>query len=171
MQTWIALLRAVNVGGTGKLPMADLRALCERAGFTDVRTLIASGNVVLRSPGDERLVRSRLEAALLAYAGKPVGVLVRAPAELGRVLADNPFQDSPGNRVLAMFLDAPPPDDALDGLRHRTTERLALGTREIYIDYRDADTMRGSRLALPVGREGTTRNMNTIARLLAMADG
>ena len=49
MNTYIALLRAVNVGGTGKLPMAELRTLCESAGFKDVRTYIASGNVLLRS--------------------------------------------------------------------------------------------------------------------------
>jgi hypothetical protein len=49
METYIALLRAVNVGGTGKLPMAELRAMCEDAGFRDVRTYIASGNVVFRS--------------------------------------------------------------------------------------------------------------------------
>ena len=171
MQTWIVLLRAVNVGGTGKLPMAELKALCERAGFTDVRTLIASGNVVLRGAGGEREVKSRLEAALAAHVGQAVGVLVRSPVQLRAVLEDNPFPDSPANRVLAMFLDAPPAGDALDGVRHRTVERLAPGTREIYIDYVDAETMRRSRMVLPVAREGTTRNMNTIARLVAMAQG
>ena len=50
MTVFIALLRAVNVGGTGKLPMTKLRAMCEAAGFTDVRTYIASGNVVFGSP-------------------------------------------------------------------------------------------------------------------------
>lgn len=139
------------------------------AGFADVRTLIASGNVVLRGTGGEREVKARLEAALLAHVGQPVGVLVRSPAQLRAVLEDNPFPDSPGNRVVAMFLDAPPAADALDGVRHRTVERLAPGAREIYIDYVDADTMRGSKMVLPVGREGTTRNMNTIAKLVAMA--
>ncbi|HEY0489493.1 MAG TPA: DUF1697 domain-containing protein, partial [Telluria sp.] len=49
MTTFIALLRAVNVGGTGKLPMTELKAMCEAAGFTNVRTYIASGNVVFDS--------------------------------------------------------------------------------------------------------------------------
>ncbi|RZA31633.1 MAG: DUF1697 domain-containing protein, partial [Lysobacteraceae bacterium] len=49
MSTYVALLRAVNVGGTGKLPMAELRQLCEASGFAGVRTYIASGNVVLQS--------------------------------------------------------------------------------------------------------------------------
>jgi uncharacterized protein (DUF1697 family) len=49
MTRYIALLRAVNVGGTGKLPMAELRSMCESVGFTNVRTYIASGNVVFDS--------------------------------------------------------------------------------------------------------------------------
>ena len=49
MTKYVALLRAVNVGGTGKLPMAELRAMCESIGFAKVRTYIASGNVVFES--------------------------------------------------------------------------------------------------------------------------
>jgi hypothetical protein len=71
------LLRAVNVGGTGKLPMRELVAMCEDAGFSDTRTYIASGNVVFRSGLDEAAVRGPARR-LKAYAGKPVGVLVRS---------------------------------------------------------------------------------------------
>src|SRR6478735_3955744 len=56
MTTYIALLRAVNVGGTGKLPMSELKAMCEKAGFTQVRTYIASGNVVFTSRKSETAV-------------------------------------------------------------------------------------------------------------------
>ena len=69
MNNYIALLRAVNVGGTGKLPMAELRAMCESAGFRDVRTYIASGNVVLRSASTAAQVKAALEAPLMRYAG------------------------------------------------------------------------------------------------------
>ena len=75
MPTYVVLLRAVNVGGTGKLPMGELRTMCRNLGFTDVRTYIASGNLVMTSTGSANAVKSRLEDALLAYAGKPVGVL------------------------------------------------------------------------------------------------
>ena len=78
MSVHVALLRAVNVGGTGKLPMVELVAMCEDAGFTDVRTYIASGNVVFRSGLGEAGVRKALGQRLQAYAGKPVGVWVRA---------------------------------------------------------------------------------------------
>ena len=113
MITYIALLRAVNVGGTGKLPMTDLKAMCEDAGFTDVRTYIASGNVVFRSKASAAKVKSALETRLAAHAGKPVGVVVRTHAELAAVLKANPFPKAAQNRAVAIFLDAPPPNDAL----------------------------------------------------------
>ena len=171
METFIALLRAVNVGGTGKLPMEDLRALCAAAGFRDVRTYIASGNVVLRSAKSEGQVKQAMEAALQGYAGKPVGVLVRSAAEMRAVLAANPFADSPPNRVVAIFLDDAPPADALEQAKGRRNERIALGRREIFVDYADADGMRDSKLQIPAAEAGTARNMNTVAKLVEMVQG
>ncbi|HEU5116773.1 MAG TPA: DUF1697 domain-containing protein, partial [Isosphaeraceae bacterium] len=69
MTTYLALLRAVNVGGTGKLPMSDLRALCEAAGFTNVRTYIASGNVLFETENSARQIKTKLESRLAEYAG------------------------------------------------------------------------------------------------------
>jgi len=103
MAAYVALLRAVNVGGTGKLPMVELKAMCERAGFGKVRTYIASGNVVFDSRETEGPVKATLEAALAAYAGKPVGVLVRTASELTKVLANNPFPDALPNRTVVIF--------------------------------------------------------------------
>lgn len=167
MHSYVALLRAVNVGGTGKLPMAELRAMCERAGFADARTYIASGNVVFRSALAERAVVVALESRLAAYAGKPVGVLVRTAAEMAAVLAANPFPDAPGNRVVAIFLDTPPPADALAHASGCRDEALALGRREIYVHY--GSGMADSRLRIPAAKAGTARNINTVARLAAMA--
>ena len=85
MTAFIALLRAVNVGGTGKLSMSDLKAMCEAAGFAKVATYIASGNVVFESGWSRPAqVKSALEARLEAYAGKRVGVVVRTSAPDGR---------------------------------------------------------------------------------------
>ena len=69
MTAYVALLRAVNVGGTGKLAMTELAAMCADAGFTDVKTYIASGNVVFRSSLPEAQVRAALDKRLEAYAG------------------------------------------------------------------------------------------------------
>jgi uncharacterized protein (DUF1697 family) len=167
MNNYIALLRAVNVGGTGKLPMADLRAMCESAGFQDVRTYIASGNVVLRSASIAAQVKASLEASLMRYAGKPVGVLVRTGAEMAAVLAANPFPKAAPNRVVAIFLDNAPPTDALTTLSHQDGEEVVLGRRELYVHY--GEGMADSKLRIPAAKTGTGRNMNTVARLAAMA--
>ena len=92
MKTYVALLRAVNVGGTGKLPMSTLKQMCEEVGLKQVRTYIASGNIVFKSDTEEAEIKSALEGRLQAYAGKPVGVLVRSAGEMAAVLARNPFR-------------------------------------------------------------------------------
>jgi len=167
MPKYIALLRAVNVGGTGKLPMAELKAMCEQAGFARVRTFIASGNVVFDSGQNEKKVVAALAARLEIYAGKPVGVLVRTGPEMAAVLAANPFAGEPPHRVMAVFLDGAPPLDALDHVAGRKSERIALGQREIYVHY--VDGMADSRLKIAAATTGTARNMNTVAKLAAMA--
>lgn len=167
MTPYIALLRAVNVGGTGKLPMAELRAMCEDAGFRRVRTYIASGNVVFDSDRTPAQVKAALEKRLAAYPGKPVGVVVRRRDELARVLAAQPFAGAAPNRVVVIFLDDPPPADTLETLRHRRDEQVVPGEREIYVHY--GEGMADSRLVIPAARAGTGRNLNTIARLIEMA--
>jgi uncharacterized protein (DUF1697 family) len=169
MTAFIALLRAVNVGGTGKLPMSELKAMCEAAGFKAVRTYIASGNVVFESDLPEAKVKAALEAALHAYAGKPVGAMVRTGAEMAQVLKANPFPHAATNRTVAIFLDHAPPADALDHISGKQTEELALGTREIYVHY--GDGMAHTKLKIPAAKTGTARNMNTVAKLAEMAAG
>lgn len=169
VRTFIALLRAVNVGGTGKLPMADLRAMCEALGFQDVRTYIASGNVVFRTTSSAAKAKAALEGALHEYAGKPVGAVVRTAEELARALAANPFAHAAPNRAVLIFLDAPPPADALDAAKHRKDEQIALGEREIYVHYGEA--MADSRLVIPAAKAGTARNLSTVAKLIEMAKG
>jgi uncharacterized protein (DUF1697 family) len=167
LTTYIALLRAVNVGGTGKLPMADLKTMCLDAGFEDVRTYIASGNVVFRSKLPAAKVKSTLEARLADYAGGPVGVAVRTAAELDAILNANPFPKAAQNHVVAIFLDAPPPKDALKHASGQKREEMRLGTREIFVHY--ADGIGTSKLKIPAAKSGTGRNMKTVAKLVEMA--
>jgi uncharacterized protein (DUF1697 family) len=167
MGSFVALLRAVNVGGTGKLPMSDLKDICEELGFGAIRTFIASGNVVFTSRKSEAAIKAALEKRLQAYAGKPVGVLVRSAAEMAQVLSDNPFPEAAPNRTMAVFLDRAPPADALTGIRGQHGEEIRLGRREIYILYDQG--MGTSKLVIPVARTGTARNMNTVATLAKMA--
>ena len=169
MPTFIALLRAVNVGGTGKLPMTDLTRLCSRAGFENVKTYIASGNVVFDCNKSAAEVKAALEASLKRYAGKPVGVVVRTGTEMAAVLAANPFPEAPPNRAVAIFLDESPPRNALDAITGQQDEKVALGRREIYVWY--GEGMARSKLKIPAAARGTARNMNTVAKLAAMARG
>lgn len=167
MTTFIALLRAVNVGGTGKLSMADLRSLCEDANFGDVRTYIASGNVIFESTRSEAAVKKTLEQRLLAHAGKPIGVVVRTADEMAEVLRRNPFPDAAARHTVAIFLDAPPPPTTLESIAGRVDEEVRLGQREIYVCY--GGNMGRTKLKIPAAKNGTARNMNTVATLASMA--
>jgi uncharacterized protein (DUF1697 family) len=167
MPTYVALLRAVNVGGTGKLAMSRLKSICGDAGFDRVETYIASGNVVFASPAKPANVKAELEARLATELGKPVGVVVRTAAEMAAVLAANPFPNAEPNRAYALFLDAAPSRDALDHVKGRNDEEIALGKREIFIHYPSG--MGRSRLRIPAASASTARNMNTVAKLAEMA--
>lgn len=167
MPTYIALLRAVNVGGTGKLPMAELKAMCIAEAFTKVQTYIASGNVVFTAKQSASKVKTALETRLQAYAGKAVGVIVRTPEEMAAILKSNPFPRSAPNWTVAIFLDHPPPADALDHIRGRKDEEVRLGKREIYVAY--GAGIGRSKLKIPAAEKGTARNINTIAKLVELA--
>jgi uncharacterized protein (DUF1697 family) len=167
MAVFVALLRAVNVGGTGTLPMSELRQLCEDAGFEDVKTYIQSGNVVFWSRLATAKVRQRLEAALGKKMGKSVGVFVRTPEELEAITRRNPFRAAAPNRVLVLFLDSAPPADALATLEIPGREEVEPSGREVFVHYPDG--MGRSKLKLPFAGAATGRNLNTVRRLLELA--
>lgn len=166
MTGYVALLRAVNVGGTGKLPMTVLAEMCEAAGFRSVRTYIASGNVVFQSDATEDEVRAGLETRLRVYAGRDVGIVVRAGSEIADVLARNPFAEASGSRVIALFVDGALPRDPLDGVTGLKSEQIRLGKRELFVLYPDG--IGTTRLRIPAEKQGTARNMNTVAKLAEM---
>jgi uncharacterized protein (DUF1697 family) len=164
---FIALLRAVNVGGTGKLPMKDLAALFEEAGFARVETYIASGNVVFESDRAPATVKKDLEKRLSARMGSPQTVILRTSDEMQAVLRDNAFPKAPGNFAHAVFLDAAPPADAIASAKGVADEEIRLGHREIYVHYPSGAGR--SKLRIPAAANGTARNMNTVAKLAEMA--
>ena len=165
----VALLRAVNVGGTGKLPMTELKSMCDSSGFVNARTYIASGNVVFESKLTEAAVKAKLEKCLASYAGKPVDVMVRTGPEMAAILAKNPFKSRAPNATVAIFLDERPPKDALKTITGQAEQEVALGTREIYVHY--GAGMGRSKLKIPAAKKGTARNMNTVAKLADWANG
>jgi uncharacterized protein (DUF1697 family) len=164
---YIAFLRAINVGGTGMLPMAELRALCETAGFRDVTTYIQSGNVLFRSKLARHRVREKLESALADKLGKPVGVLLRTPEELRSIVERNPFPRAAPNRLIVFFLEAPLERGTVGALSAPGKEELAEHGAEVYVHYPDGQGQ--SKLKLPFAKTGTGRNLNTIRKMLDLA--
>jgi uncharacterized protein (DUF1697 family) len=167
MTTFVLLLRALNVGGTGILPMSELKAICSGAGFARVRTYIASGNVVLESALAEKAVKTSVERALEKATGSKIDVMVRSAAEIAQVLKDNPFAKAPPPLTVAIFLDEKPPADCLSRVKGLNDEEIVLGKREIYVYYPKGQGQ--SRLKIADAAAGTARNLNTVAKLAAMA--
>jgi uncharacterized protein (DUF1697 family) len=167
MTAYVALLRGVNLMGGTVLRMADLRTIAEELRFERPSTFIASGNLLFASGKKESAVKAALEKALKAHMARDVGVMVRTASEIAAVAKTNPFADEPGNRVVAIFLDEAPPENALEAAKRVEDERMALGKREIYVHYPRGQGQ--SRLAIPAAAKGTARNMNSVAKLAELA--
>ncbi len=168
MTVFVGLLRAINVGGTGKLAMSELRELCESVGFARARTYIQSGNVVFESDSPEIAVLDLLEDALAVKMDKKVDVVIRSADELTRVLDANPFSEAQPSKVAVVLGKRSIRPDVLEGIVAPGGEQLALGNREIYVHYPDG--MGRSKLKLPnLHSPVTVRNINTVTRLVAMA--
>lgn len=171
MTAFVALLRAVNVGGTGRLPMADLRAMAAEIGFEAAETHLSSGNLLFRAGLGRAAAQAALEARLASYAGKRVAVHLRDAAEMAAIAGANPFPDAAPHSVHAVFLALPPAPTALAEARRVQDEEIAFsprpGAAEIYIRYPSGSGR--SRLVIPAAAEGTARNMNTVTALAAKA--
>ncbi len=166
MPKYAALLRAVNVGGTGKLPMADLRAMCERLGFEAPKTLLASGNVVFQSTQKPAEVCAVLEAALAEHAAKPVGVFVYDEAQMQIIHNQHPFPDHPPSQCGILFIDQMPSVVEMAEPKGLKDEEIVAGSMAIYLKYPNG--MGQSKLKAPGADRGTMRNFNTVVKLLAL---
>jgi uncharacterized protein (DUF1697 family) len=172
MPVWIALLRAVNLGGRRKVPMAELRALCGDLGWQSVRTYIASGNVVLSSPepsGDT--LAAQLSAAVGDRFGFPVPVMVRSAGELRRLIEAAPA-DTDGLHV--GFLAQRPSADQVASWRSALTNgaSLAAGGPDVYLRVPGGlgDPFLTGRAAKDFGQAATIRNWRTVTALSRLAE-
>lgn len=163
MPRFVALLRAVNVGGTGKLPMSELRRICTDLGFRNVSTYLASGNAIFDADGSAAAVSDALDTALGRRMGKAPGVILRSPAEMADLIADLPFSGAEGARVGVLFLPGGATDAEVATLRGGETEAVALHRGHIVIHFPSG--MGRSRLRGPAFDRGTLRNRNTVAAL------
>jgi len=163
MTAYVALLRAVNVAGTGKLQMSELKAIGEACGFSNVRTFIASGNLLFESDEGEAAVQKMVEDKLESSFGKHVPVCVRSAAEMAKVAAGNPYGDDKPSRVMAHFIAEEPTAAMLAEARDVVGERIAIGPRMIYVSY--GEGIGKTRLKLPAVKHGTARNLNSVAKI------
>jgi uncharacterized protein (DUF1697 family) len=175
---YVALLRGINVGRNKRIPMPDLRTALEAAGYTDVRTLLVSGNVVLTPPDDrgaERIAED-VSAAVSAGWGHDVRVLVRTADEFVAVVDACPVPEPEnGSRFMVAFLSgAPagpvtPPDPDTIG-----ADRWWRRDREIYVwcpnGLLESPAMTYLN-GLDLGVDVTVRNWNTVTKLAALASG
>ena len=175
MARYVALLRGINVGRHKRMPMADLRELLSGLGYSDVKTLLQSGNAVFTSPARSAAgVERAIEKAIADRFGFDVRVLVRTKEEVGAAVAGNPLPVPDGSRFLVSFLDRNPPASRLQQIdaAEAEPEQFAVGTKVLYIwcargfmDSKLLPLLSDERL----GVVATARNWNTVTKLLAMA--
>lgn len=166
----MVLLRAVNVGGA-KLPMADLRALAEELGATDVTTYIASGNLLCTPPGRPADFDRALEAAVQERFGFFREAISRTPAELRRALDAHPFEVlRPSYSYITFLLTRPTPAAVAKAGQVETGEdRWRVVGSELHIRYADGagrPQMNADAVGRALGVPGTARNLNTVRKLL-----
>lgn len=178
MATYVALLRAVNVGGANRVAMTDLRAMFEALGMRDPRTVLQTGNVIFDAAPRATTLESTLRAAAVKRLGLDVDFFVRTAAEWRAAIAANPFEEAaradPGH-VLIM-----PTSERVDAARLRTLRESITGRetvsavgRELYLHYPDG--IGRSRLTATVIERtlrlrGTARNWNTALKLCELLE-
>lgn len=174
---YIALLRAINVGGHKPIKMDELRHTFEAMGFGTVQTYIQSGNVLFESAEAEAPLRRRIESALAAAFGYPIPVVLRTAAELAQVIGSSPYavEALPAGASLhvALLAEAPAPAgiDRLRAFDGQPDECQVVG-REVFILYRHGSgtsKLTNSLLERRLGVLATSRNWQTINKLVALA--
>lgn len=171
MALQVALLRGVNLGKR-KVVMSELRALCESAGFSEVRTLVASGNLVLRAKLSGAKLEAKLEKVILDGMGLKTDVFVRNGGELDALIAANPFKAfarTTPTFLVAVFMRGPASKAETDAMKATslTGEEFKQGKDCLYIKFPQGQGP--SKLKLP--KLATARNWNTVTKLAAMARG
>ncbi len=171
---YVALLRAVNLGSTRRVPMPELRRILEERGHGPVRTHLASGNVILDSSLSEPELAGELATVIEQEFGFEVPVIVRTGAEMSAVVAGDPFATVATDpaRYLVTFLPEPPAPARIDALPPADSGSYLVRGRELYtwlpdgIQHTPIASWNWERL---LGVPGTARNWNTVRRLAELS--
>jgi len=172
----IALLRGVNLAARNRVSMPELRKRLGEAGFEDVATLVASGNVVLTSSKQPDTVAREVKK-VVADMGVDCAVVVRTRDELADAIERNPIPEgvSAPKLLQVTFFSGEPSPEAVEKLVSQDygEERVVVSGREAYAWHPNG--IQKSKLARELGKtlrsEGTARNWNTVTKLLELADG
>jgi len=179
METFISILRGINVSGQKKILMADLKALFENLGFEDVRTYIQSGNVIFKasekSAGKE--LAGKIEAAISDKYSFHVPVIIRTAAEMENILAVNPFLKDASidqEKLHVTFLDEIPEQEKLAGIKHVDfpPDQFSIIGKEVFLYCPDkyGETKLSNKFFENKLRvAATTRNWKTVNKLAEMA--
>lgn len=169
------LLRAVNVSGRNRVPMAELReALVPVLG--EVSTYIASGNIVCAHPDDPSSACAEVRALIACEFGVDTPVILRTHEALMRALDSHPFDGASEKLLHAMFLEGRPSTGAVEALRHRLVpgERIALVGDDLWIDYAEGGVhstkLTKAVLDRALGVAGTARNLRTVRKLAELTE-
>lgn len=170
---WVVLLRAVNLGSRNTVPMAELRSLLEEAGYGDVRTYIASGNVLLDGPRSGAAVARELEQIVAGGFGVETTAIVRKPAELARLVGSHPFGRDTSRSQVA-FLAAKPSAAVAERLAEadHSPDRGVLAGKDVYVQYSagvQGARLSAARLERMLGVAATHRNWRTVTALAELA--
>jgi uncharacterized protein (DUF1697 family) len=171
MTAYVALLRAVNVGGRGA-KMAELRRLFADLGFADAHTYLQSGNVIFTADGDRAEIAATIEAGIVDRFGFRAETMLRSAAEMARLTGRNPFPEmarSDPSHLLVLFLASLPTADDRAALRMEWggPERWSAVGAELFICYPKG--IGRSKLKLKLATPGTGRNWNVVTALAALA--
>ena len=177
MPKFIALLRGINVGKAKRLPMADLRALLAELGYTNVATLLNSGNAVFHaSKGTQAQLAADIAAAILSRLGVEVPVIVKSAKELLAIVGENELAEKADNysHLLVVFAQS---NAALSGLSTVESlvvppERFLLGKNAAYLHCATGilESKAGEGLLGKAGKAVTTRNWATVLKLQALVN-
>ena len=165
MDRFVLLLRGINVGKARRIPMAGLRALLADAGYTDVKTLLNSGNVVLTGPVDVPAI----EKAITAATGHTVPCVTRTADEITTILDGHPFADvaDDGSRMMVHVLGADPGTVAVEKAVALDPDRARPGPGVLYQWCPDG-LLQAPEITKGIGVLVTARNWNTLTKLAAL---
>jgi uncharacterized protein (DUF1697 family) len=170
MRKYIAFLRAINVGGTTIIKMADLKKMFESFGLENVQTYIQTGNVLFESAETSASrLEEQIECQLEKASGKPIQVFVRTMKEVAALAKDCPFEPAEGETVHVVILGEKPAKKNIDALiaGQSKADEFAVRGRAAFNLRRNRDTSIFSNnfIEKTLGVSGTTRNLTTIKKL------